>query len=39
MPREPVEIVQIAMPILVEVVAVCLFIMSAAVWIAVWSGA
>ncbi len=37
--RDPIEIVQIAVPVLIEVVAVCLFIGAMAVWLAVWSGA
>lgn len=37
--REPVEIVQIAVPVLIEVAAVCLFIGMVAVWAALASGA
>lgn len=35
---EPVEIVLIAVPILIEIVAVCLFISAVAVWAALASG-
>lgn len=37
--RDPVEIVHIAVPVLLEVVAVCLFIGMLAVWAALASGA
>lgn len=37
--REPVEIVKIAVPVLIEVVAVVLFISMLAVWAALGSGA
>jgi hypothetical protein len=33
--REPVEIVQIAIPLIAEAIAVCLFIAAAAVWLMV----
>jgi hypothetical protein len=33
--REPVEIVLIAVPVLCEAIAVCLFIAAAAVWLIV----
>lgn len=36
--REPVEIVKIAVPVLVEIVAVVLFIGMAAVWAALATG-
>jgi hypothetical protein len=38
MKRDPIEIVQIAVPVLIEVVAVCLFIGMIAVWAALASG-
>lgn len=37
--REPVEIVKVAVPILLEVVTVCMFIAMIAVWAALASGA
>jgi hypothetical protein len=36
--REPVEIVLIGLPILIEVVAVVLFIAAAVLWIGIGSG-
>jgi hypothetical protein len=39
MNRDPVEVVAIAVPVLIEVVAVVLFIAAAAVWAAILSGA
>jgi hypothetical protein len=36
--REPVEIVLIGLPILIELVAVCLFIAAAVLWSGVISG-
>ena len=37
--RDRVELVDVAVPILIEAVAVVLFIGAVVVWIAVWSGA
>jgi hypothetical protein len=37
--REPVEIVAIAVPVLLELVVVMLLICSAVVWLAIWCGA
>jgi hypothetical protein len=36
---EPVEIILIAVPVLLEVVALVLFLAAIGVWAAIWSGA
>jgi hypothetical protein len=36
--REPVEIVLIGLPILIEIVAVCLFIAAAVLWAGIGAG-
>jgi len=37
--REPVEIVLIGLPVLIELVAVILFVVAAVLWTGVWSRA